>query len=260
MRRVSPAVFLIGESRVDGSGLKAYLDHIGTDWRPDHTAASDGEIICEVYGRACYRSWEPGMNPNVRKIRAGNNVYIGNILKSRHGSVIEHPVQHWVLADISRVATHEIVRHRAGCAFSQESLRFVRLTDLGLWLPPEVDRDPKLVALFEKTFRDLENLQSALAVAFNLDGESIDFARKKSCTSAMRRVAPIGLATTLGMTTNFRSLRHIIEMRTAESAEAELRVIWDLVARVAKERWPNIFQDFAEPLSGGPWKPEYSKV
>jgi len=38
--------------------------------------------------------------------------------------------------------THEICRHRVGCAISQESLRYVRLTDLSVWLPDALTKLP----------------------------------------------------------------------------------------------------------------------
>ena len=41
--------------------------------------------------------------------------------------------------NVSRVFTHELVRHRAGSAFSQESLRYVRLTDIGFRVPPALE-------------------------------------------------------------------------------------------------------------------------
>ena len=41
----------------------------------------------------------------------------------------------FVLHNVSRVVTHELVRHRPGTAVSQESLRFVRLTDIPFWFP-----------------------------------------------------------------------------------------------------------------------------
>jgi thymidylate synthase (FAD) len=263
MRRVDPKVFLIGESQVIPSGLSAYLEHVGTSWRPEG-AISGGEALVEVYGRLCYRSFEVGLNPNVTKVRDGNDKYIAHILNVKHGSVIEHPVSHWVFADVSRVFTHELVRHRAGCAYSQESLRFVRLTDLGLWLPPEFDHLPEIVELFETTFRSLEQLQLALAEKLGLDAPGVDFAYKKSMTSAMRRVAPIGLATNIGATFNTRALRHIITMRTEESAESEIRLVFSRVAEIAKERWPNFFQDF-EPVCKTPegvpaWRPINVKV
>ena len=47
-----------------------------------------------------------------------------------------------MLHNVSRVATHELVRHRAGVAVSQESLRFVRLDDLPFWFPEWARRTP----------------------------------------------------------------------------------------------------------------------
>ena len=124
MDLVKPKVFLIGESRVVEDGLQGFLAHIGVpDWTTD--APSDPERLCEVYGRLCYRSFEPGLNPNVTRVRQGNDPYLSNVLKVGHGSVIEHAVVNFIFADVSRVFTHELVRHRAGTAISQESLRFV---------------------------------------------------------------------------------------------------------------------------------------
>ena len=38
----------------------------------------------------CYRSWEPGLNPNVRQVRTDQAKYLENILSMAHGSVLEH--------------------------------------------------------------------------------------------------------------------------------------------------------------------------
>lgn len=258
MRRVEPKVFLVGETIPNDIGMQAYLDHVGaSDWRSD--APSGAEALTEFMGRLCYRSWKPGMNANVTKIRERNDQYIGNILQVKHGSVLEHAVTNWVFADISRVCTHELVRHRAGTAYSQESLQFVRLTDLGLWLPPEANAHPWLVELFEKNFRSMEELQRTLAEKLGLDDEGRPFKEKKVLTSMMRRLAPDGLATSIGASFNFRSLRHVIEMRTAATAETEIRVVFDKVAAVAKNRWPNMFQDFTRNVEGE-WVPKNKKV
>jgi thymidylate synthase (FAD) len=262
MHRVTPRVFLIGETQVLHDGLAAYLDSIGTVWKPFKTTPpsippSHPEQMIEVMGRLCYRSWEVGMNPNVTKVREGNDIYIANIVKSKHGSVLEHAVANFVIADCSRVFTHELVRHRAGTAFSQESLRYVRLEDLGLWLPPEVENDPHLRSLFERTFRDMEELQIEMAEHLKLDSKP--FEEKKMWTSTMRRLAPHGLATTIGFSANMRALRHILEMRTAGSAEVEIRIIVDQIGKIAKERWPNVFADFTQNEKGE-WVTEHSKV
>ena len=258
MRRVQPKVFLVAQTTVNSDGMKKYLEHVGAaDWKSD--APSDAEILMEFMGRLCYRSWRPGMNANVTKVREGNDDYLQNIVKVKHGSVLEHPVVSFVFADVSRVFTHELVRHRAGAAYSQESLRFVRLTDLGLWLPPEAEAQPWLVELFEKTFKDMEELQRTMAEKLGLDDDGVKFKEKKVLTSMMRRLAPDGLSTTIGASFNFRALRHIIEMRTAESAETEIRVAFDQVALICKTHWPNVFMDFSKNQKGE-WITENRKV
>ena len=89
MHRVEPKVYLIGETRIVEEGLQEYLNDIGVpDWTSD--AVTDAEKLIEVYGRLCYRSFEPGLNKNVTKVREGNKPYIGNILNVGHGSVTEH--------------------------------------------------------------------------------------------------------------------------------------------------------------------------
>lgn len=258
--RVCPKVFLVGETKLVEEGLQAYLEHVHADgWLSRITERpSDPELLVEAMGRLCYRSWAPRMNPNVTKIREGNGVYLGNILSSRHGSVIEHSVTNWIFADVSRVLTHELVRHRAGTAFSQESLRYVRLEDLGFWMPAEIEADIRLKELFERTFADMGELQKEMARILDLDSKR-DFHQKKALTSAMRRLAPDGLATTIGVSFNFRALRHVIEMRTSEGAEEEIRLVFDQVAAISKERWPNVFQDFKRTAQGE-WKPEHQKI
>ncbi len=258
MHRVKPNVFLIGQTEIVNPGMSAYLKYVGAkDWASN--AGSDSEALMEFMGRLCYRSWKPGMNANVTKVREGNREYLGNIIKVKHGSVLEHAVTNWVFADVSRVFTHELVRHRAGAAYSQESLRFVRLTDLGLWLPPEAESQPWLVELFERTYKNLEELQVEMAKRLGLDDEGTQFKEKKVLTSLMRRAAPDGLATTIGASFNFRALRHIVEMRTAQSAETEIRVVFDEVAKICKAYWPNVFQDFSKN-DKGEWVTENGKI
>ncbi len=188
----------------------------------------------------CYRSFKPGLNENVTKVREGNDIYINNILKQQHGSVLEHASDTFAIVNCSRVFTHEIVRHRL-CAFSQESLRYVRLTELKGWVPGSLEDDDYYPTAFLRAFRFLENLQKDLASAFGLD--SRPFNEKKKLTSAMRRLAPIGLATTIIVTTNHRNWRHLIAMRTSEHAEEEIRLVMGAIARSLLDRYPNIYQD-----------------
>ena len=152
--------------------------------------------------------------------------------------------------------THELVRHRAGSAFSQESLRYVRLTDIGFRVPPALEplRD-QVISIVEQ----LEEFQLSAAEQLDLDKGEIPFAVKKEITSALRRLAPIGLSTDILWTANARTLRHVIEMRTAHGAEEELRLVFNMVAETMKVEAPSLFQDFSRTEDGS-WVPEWRKV
>lgn len=264
MHATSPTVHLLARPSIDVAGMRAYLDDVGgaswLDRRLEEAGGEAGlngaETLAEFGGRACYRSWEPGLNPNVTRTRTDRTEYFANILASAHGSVLEHANFSFAFRNVSRVATHEIVRHRAGAAYSQESLRYVRLVDIGFRVPPALEPlQNEVIELVEK----LEEFQVSAAEALKIDEDGTPFHYKKEVTSALRRLAPIGLSTDIIVTMNVRTLRHVIEMRTAPGAEEELRLIFDQVARIAKHEAPGLFQDFTQDAEGS-WVPEFRKV
>lgn len=262
MHETTPEVFLIARPSIDIEGMSGYLSDVGGEsWLKRRVEESDGdpnggELLVEFGGRACYRSWEPGLNVNVSKVRTDQREYFANILRSAHGSVLEHANYSFAIRNCSRVFTHEIVRHRAGSAFSQESLRYVRLTDIGFRVPPALEPvRQQVLAIVER----LEEFQLSAAAELGIDEEGVPFHVKKEVTSALRRLAPIGLSTDIIWTANARTLRHVIEMRTAAGAEEELRLVFDTIARIMQAEAPGIFQDFVREEDGA-WVPEHHKV
>ena len=260
MRETQPQVELIGRPSLDLVALERFLKAVGGEsWLAmrsgDEEGVNDGEVLIEAAGRACYRSWEEGLNPNVTRIRKDQQQYFLNLLGSGHGSVLEHANYSFILYDISRVATHEIVRHRAGSAFSQESLRFVRLDEIPFRIPEVME---PLRDKIESIMETLEDFQVSAAEHFDLDGEGVDFHHKKEITSAMRRLAPEGVSTVLFWTANVRTLRHVIQMRTHPSAEEELRTIFNRIGEIMVEEAPLLFGDFV--VEDGAWTTEYRKV
>jgi thymidylate synthase (FAD) len=262
MRETSPAVYLIARPSIDIEAIRTYLADVGGDaWLQRREADSGNEpnaaqLLVEFCGRVCYRSWEPGLNKNVSRVRHDQHEYLGNLLSSLHGSVLEHASYTFAFRQVSRVFTHELVRHRAGSAFSQESLRYVRLTDIGFRVPAALEpiRD-QVINLVEQ----LEEFQISAAEALGLDDEGVPFAVKKEVTSALRRLAPIGLSTDIIWTANVRTLRHVVEMRTSTGAEEELRTVFNQVAEIMCAEAPSLFQDFSRTEDGS-WVPEFRKV
>ena len=264
MEFVEPEVYLIAETKIDHDQVKAMLSSVGGDiaskWfsKTEQASKSEGELLTEVAGRICYKSFGVGLNPNVTKIRENSRDYIDNTLSKGDGSIFEHATCTFAFLNVSRVFTHELVRHRAGVAISQESLRYVRPTHLKFWLPPELQGKKKevkaIVEQMEGNYRDLEK---------SYGWDQMNFDVKKRITSALRRLIPDGMATSMVWSANHRTIRHVITMRTAEGAEVEIRHVFDKVARLMKERFPLIYQDFEFTELDDKtrsWRPKYVKA
>ncbi|OKI97232.1 FAD-dependent thymidylate synthase [Kitasatospora sp. CB01950] len=261
MRAVEPQVHLIARPELDYDEVAAYLQDVGGEsWleRVDRGDLDDAQNLAEFAGRICYRSWKPGLNPNVTKVRTDQDVYLKNILASAHGSVLEHVSFTFVLHNVSRVVTHELVRHRAGVAVSQESLRFVRLDDIPFWFPEWAQQDEELMGRATGLMQQIEEFQHWMADHFGLDEEGVKFHEKKEKTSFMRRFAPEGLATGLVWTANVRTLRHVIENRTAPGAEEEIRLLFGKIGELMVKEAPSLFGDYT--VEDGAWVPGWHKV
>jgi thymidylate synthase (FAD) len=267
MRSVEPEVFLVAQPAIDYDQLAAYLREVGGEqWLerldrgdlPSGEKASDAQNLAEFAGKMCYRAWEPGLNPNVRRVRNDHEAYLQNILKQAHGSVLEHASFTFVLHNVSRVLTHEVVRHRPGTAVSQESLRFVRLDEIPFWFPDWSRQDPELMKRATALLDQMEEFQRWMAGHFGLDDEGVAFHEKKEKTSFMRRFAPDGVATGIVWTANIRTLRHTIEARTDPGAEEEIRLVFGKIAEIMRAEAPALFADYE--VQDGAWVPRWRKV
>jgi len=263
MKRTHPMAVLLGETRLHPEGVRQLLSALGVseEGARRFTEAPPGaETLIELAGRLCYESFEVGLNPNVTKIRGSNKEYLQNILSKGDGSILEQGVTNWALLNISRILSHELVRHRVGVAISQESLRYVRLREIKMWLPDELTEDQKDAMV--RAAKDSEEAYLKLAESVPWDKMNMD--AKKRMTSALRRILPDGLATNMIWSANHRTLRWVIEMRTDPAAEVEIRILFDQIAQVCVREWPSLYQDFARtplPDGTGSWRPSLrSKV
>ena len=266
-----PKVFLISQPLVNLRSMRDYLVEVGGEaWVdrviPDTHGPSDAELLVEFAGRLCYKSWEPGLNKNVTKIREDHGDYLLNVLRSGHGSVLEHAVFSFVIHDCSRVLTAELNRHRAGVAISEQSLRYVRLDELRFRVPQNLKQETQnhmrwLIECIEQELGAMMQMES-------LDDPDLDFTQKKTITSALRRAAPMGIATEEVWSANVRAIRHVITMRSADGAEDEIRVFADQLAQIMQTECPLLFCDYeptrpARVVSGhepAVWKTPHQKV
>jgi len=273
MKWVEPKVFKIAETTINREAIKEFLKGIGAedwlekqDWlRPGPRGELDeGAILIEIAGRTCYRSFGVGLNPNVTRIRENRRDYLTNVISKGDGSTLEHSGASWIFADVSRVFTHELVRHRAGVAISQESLRYVRPKELRMTLVPGSEL-ARLENLDDVT-RALEDLERRyFELADRIIQPQMKFDEKKGWTSALRRALPDGIATNIVWSANHRTMRWVLEMRTAPSAEVEMRFVIDKMGQILQRDHPDLYGDFKriphEDGVGAQWVPQLrSKV
>lgn len=233
-----PRVYMVGAPATIPSELCRFFADTGVPgWKSN--APSDGELLCEVMGRLCYRSFEVGLNKNVTRIREGNDTYLANINRSGHGAVLEHAMVNFILTNVSRVFTHELCRHRVGVAISQESMRYVRIDDINHY--ESILMDDVTKQWFIDHAKYTEDLIAKLEGYYKVD--ELPFEDKKKLTSMFRRIAPDGILTKIGWSANFRTLRHIIPLRTSVHAEEEIRAVFHIIALECKSRFPNVFAD-----------------
>ena len=256
---VNPRAFLIAETKVDYAAMDHALLSLGVDgWASD--GGTDADVLTEFAGKSCYMSFDKNLNLNLTKVGGRpNSAYIQDgIIGNKHGSVLEHSTVTFFLTNVSRVVTHELVRHRAGTAFSQTSGRYVRNQEVDMYLPNELAGCSEAVAVYQRAVRQMEENLAELVEITGVE-EMTNFDLKKRLTSAFRRIIGNGQANHLVMTANHRAWRHIVEMRTSVHAEEEIRAIMSDVARQLKDKFPTIYGDMNEN-GVGEWVFTHSKV
>lgn len=262
----------LAKTQVDREAVREWLDEMGANEFeiPSEEAVSDPALLVALAAKQCYMAFQPGLNPNVNKVRKDMVEYLDNVLKQRHGSVLEHAVFSFGINGCSRVFTGEMNRHRAGVGISERSMRYIRYTNIKFWMPEcfrENLGDTPDIAEKKKRSRDLlttqfvnqERMMSEFAEIWEKElAPTSTFHAKKVLTSAFRRGIGMGVATGGIWTLNLRALRHVIALRTDTGAEEEIVHVFKKVGKIMIASVPELFKDFKEV--DGALVPEYWKV
>lgn len=249
---VEPKVYWVGYQEINEAEILRYLTDSGNeDFLKSMEAArqaglSSAEILCSMFAKLCYKSLTLGHNANISRVRDIED-NIRNCFDVGHGSVFEHVNFNFIIADCSRVFTHELVRHRAGTAFSQNSGRFIRLDEIDIVFDPILEPIRDLCQ--EKQSYDEAWYRKAVEAIGLKDMKN--FAQKKKITSALRRFAPNGQSNEIGFSVNLRSLRHTVMMRTGRHAEWEIRKVFEQIYLLLKDAYPTIFHGAKEEIVEG---------
>ena len=142
---------------------------------------------------------------------------ISNVIESGHGSTIEHVVFTFGISGVSRTLSHQLVRHRAGVAFDQQSQRYVTFKKAATMLPQTIaEADADVRERYEDQIEGAMSLYGDL-VGAGIPGEDARF------------VFPNATRTNLVMTTNLRALIHMSGLRLCTMAQWEIRRLFQLI-------------------------------
>src|SRR3989338_10425088 len=249
---VEPKVYWVGYQKINETEVRRYLKDSGNECFLDSMEAArksgltDAEILCSMFAKLCYKSLTLGHNENISRVRDIED-NIRNCFDVGHGSVFEHVNFNFIVADCSRVFTHEVVRHRAGTAFSQNSGRYIRSEELDIVFDPILE---PIRGLCEEKRKYDEDWYRRAVQASGINNMK-DFSLKKKMTSALRRFLPNGQANEIAVSLNLRTIRHIVMLRTSRHAEWEIRKIFEGLYLLLKDKYKTMFYGAKEELVDG---------
>jgi len=151
--------------------------------------------------------------------------------KLGHESVFEHACFTYRVEGISRVCSHQLVRHRLA-SYTQQSQRYVKLRNPKFIVPESI-----FGTEFEKEYFEILERTS------NLYRRMVEGGIRKEDA---RFVLPQGIETKIIITMNARELRHFIKLRCAPDAQWEIRALARSMLKLAYEVAPILFEDLYE--------------
>lgn len=191
-----------------------------------------GLNLIERMARTCY-------NSKAADTAEKRDQFIAGLVKRGHESVIEHVTASFMLT-IPRSISHQIVRHRIGVAYSQESQRYCNYTKQPLRVVAPVP------GLEEPAMRRWEESCKATALIY----EALINGGAKP--EQARSVLPECTATRLGMTANLRAWRHILRERWLnQHADPAIREVMGIVAAHLRRLFPPVFGDLSDGTGQG---------
>lgn len=243
-----PECVLVGKPIIEVDGVMKFLEEHDFVW-PELTdkiksmmslGDDDGEWLVEMAGRNCYQSWAKW--GETIKGRSHED-HIRHLIEIGHGSCLEHATFNFVIWNISRSCSHELVRHRIA-SYSQLSQRYVDSSNVSFVVPPAIQElaktDPEAYKMWvehcERSRQLYEELTTRLSNMYG-DIES-KLERRKKARQAARSVLPNATETKIFVTMNARAIRHFIELRGSPSADVEIRKLAVKMCRILQDKAP----------------------
>ena len=162
---------------------------------------------------------------------------INLILEMGHMSVLEHASFTFSISGVSRVLTHQLVRHRFA-SYTQQSQRVIKVREPEYVTPPSISANPEALEIFRRQMEASWETYRRL-MALGVPKEDARF------------VLPQAVKTSIVVTMNARELWHFFSLRTCMHAQWEIRALaWRMLSLVKKVA-PITFEKAGPPCFRG---------
>lgn len=185
-------------------------------------STKDPAWLISMAARRCYAS-------RSKDTPEGRTSFIKGLIKAGHTSILEHATATFDIDGISRACQNQIVRHRIGCSYCVESMRYVDMSEAEIVVPHKLFMAfPEIVAVMKET----KQLYAEL-VRLGVPKEDA------------RALLPLGTATNMTVTMNFRAIRHFLKLRLSKHAQDEIRQVAYQIYKICQEKWPWLVEDLS---------------
>ncbi len=213
----------------------------------------DPEIVCAAAAQTSIKDGNLSSVFEEMDIDKARKI-IRKVVGYGHVSIVEHASFTFVIEDVSRSLTHQLVRHRIA-SYTQQSQRYVQINpsnDDWYVIPKTCDTDEK-IAKFKERMQEIAKWY-ADAIANGMPAEDARF------------YLPNAAKTKITVTMNARSLLHFFSLRCCARSQWEIRELADEMLKLVKPVAPSIFEKSGPSCvqigycPEGPMKPETCNV
>lgn len=235
-----PQVELVARQVFDVAGVVGFLNAHELRWEELRRKIDsdldlgdrDPEYVCELAARLRTMSFD-GKGRD-------HDAYIQHLIEIEHGSAFEHAYWCFVVWNVSRSLTHELLRHRIGVSYSQLRQCCVDGSDVTFVVPPAIQALEKAnAAMFERWKSHMAASRELCAdLAGALGERHSDVCDQTERCEAARSVLPDAMETKVFVGANTRALRHMIATRAHPAADPETRRLFVKVFEIMRRVSP----------------------
>lgn len=187
---------------------------------PERTVAMSARLCYSPIGAA-------QLEEKISDEQAAN--LVRKLVSMGHLSTLEHVTFTFAIEGVSRVLTHQLVRHRIA-SYSQQSQRYVKEHDFETIVPASIASKPEAKAKFDKLMTEIQAMYDEF-IALDIPAEDA------------RYILPNATETKIVCTFNARSLLNFFSLRCCTRAQWEIRALANEMLRQCHAVAPVIFEN-----------------